>query len=35
MIVAEDFQSFQTAILNKLIREIAALAAPDDLANAR
>ena len=35
MIVAEDFHSFQTAILNKLIREIAALPAPDDLANAR
>ena len=29
MIVAEDFHSFQTAILNKLIREIAALPAPD------
>jgi hypothetical protein len=36
MIVAEDFTSFQTAILNKLIREIAALPAPPgDLAAAR
>lgn len=36
MIVAEDFTSFQTAILNKLIREIAGtMPMPSDLAEAR
>jgi hypothetical protein len=35
MIVAEDFASFQTAILNKLIREIATLAIPQNFALAK
>lgn len=36
LIVAEDFASFQTAILNKLIREIAAAPSPpSDLAEIR
>lgn len=35
MIVAEDYHSFQTAVLNKLIREIAALPVPRDLAEVR
>jgi hypothetical protein len=35
MIVAEDFTSFQLAILSKLIREIATLPAPQDVALAQ